>query len=72
LAVVDCLHELLHKENRQIVNVASLDRHSLDESVERVERHTSARFSIEQRGKVQPNQAFSIRGKHPLRRRNAS
>jgi hypothetical protein len=72
LEIVDGLYELLRKEDRQIVNAASLDRHSLDESVERVERHTTEQFSIEQRGTGQRNQAFSIRANQPLQRRAAS
>lgn len=72
LAVVDCLHELLRKRDRQIVNAASLDQHSLDEAVERVEGQIAAQFSTEQRGAAQRNRARSIRVDRAPERRTAT
>jgi thymidylate kinase len=50
LAIVDCLHELLRKRGRRVTNAASLDQHSLRETVEQIEKQMTAQFSMEQRG----------------------
>jgi thymidylate kinase len=73
LAIVDCLHELLRKGGRQIMNAASLDQPSLNEAVEQVEKQITAQFSMEQCGTVRRNQARSdsIRVDQPLERRTA-
>jgi thymidylate kinase len=74
LAIADCLHELLRKGGRQIMNAASLDQHSLNEAVERIETQITAQFNIEQRGAARRNQACSdsIRVDQTLKRRTAS
>jgi thymidylate kinase len=69
LAIADCLHELLRKGGRQIMNAASLDQHSLNEAVEQVEKQITAQFSMEQRGAARRNQACSIRVDQSLERR---
>jgi thymidylate kinase len=71
LAIADCLHELLRKGGRQIVNAASLDQHSLNEAVEQVEKRITAQFSMEQPGAARRNQACSdsIRVDQTLERR---
>ena len=51
LAIADCLQELLRKEGRQIMNAVSLDQHSLNEAVERVEKRITEQFSAEQPGR---------------------
>jgi hypothetical protein len=56
LAIVDCLHELLRKEGRQIMNAASLDQHSLNEAVDQVEKQVMARVNLQQRAATQRNQ----------------
>jgi hypothetical protein len=71
LTVVDCVHKLLTKGGRQIMNAASLDQNSLNEAVEQVEKQITAQFSIEQRGAARRNQACSIRVDQPLERRTA-
>jgi thymidylate kinase len=71
LAIADCLHELLRKGGRQIMNAASLDQHSLNEAVEQVEKQITAQFSMEQRGAARRNQACSIRVDQSLERRTA-
>jgi hypothetical protein len=50
LAIIGCLHELLGKKGRRVTNAASLDQHSLQEAVERVEKQITAQFSMVQRG----------------------
>jgi adenylate kinase family enzyme len=50
LSIVDCLHALLRKRGRQIMNVTSLDQHSLMEAVGQVEKQIAAKFSMERRG----------------------
>jgi hypothetical protein len=74
LAIVDCLHELLRKGGRQIMNAASLDQHSLNEAVEQVEKQITAQFGMEQRGVARRNQACldSICVDQTLERRTAS
>ncbi len=74
LDAVDCLHELLRKGGRQIMNAASLDQRSLNEAVERVEKQITTQFSMEQRGAAQRNQARfdSICVDETLERRTAS
>jgi thymidylate kinase len=74
LAIVDCLHELLRKGGRQIMNAASLDQHSLNEAVEQVEKQITAQFGMEQRGAARRNQACpnSICVDQTLERRTAS
>jgi broad-specificity NMP kinase len=74
LAIVDCLHELLGKGGRQIMNAASLDQHSLNEAVEQVEKQITAQFGMEQRGVARRNQACSdsICVDQALERRTAS
>ncbi len=47
LAIVDCLHDLLRKRGRDVTNAESLDKQSLRESLERVEKQIMAQFSIE-------------------------
>jgi hypothetical protein len=71
LAIADCLHELLRKGGRQIMNAASLDQHSLNEAVEQVEKQITAQFGMEQRGAARRNQACSIRVDQSLERRTA-
>jgi thymidylate kinase len=74
LAIVDCLHELLRKGGRPIMNAASLDQHSLNEAVEQVEKQITAQFGMEQRGAARRNQACSdsICVDQTLERRTAS
>jgi broad-specificity NMP kinase len=59
LAVVDCLHDLLRKGGRQIMTATSLDEHSLNEAVERVEKQITAQVGMEQRAAARRNQACS-------------
>jgi hypothetical protein len=40
----------LRKRGRQIMNVTSLDQHSLMEAVGQVEKQIAAKFSMERRG----------------------
>jgi thymidylate kinase len=74
LAIVDSLDELLRKGDRQIMNASSLDQHSLDEAVERIEKQITAQFDMEQRGAARQSRAFSdsIRVDRTLKRRTAS
>jgi len=72
LAIVDGLHELLRKADRRIMNAASLDQHTLDAAVDRIERDITAQFGVEHRETSQRDQAPSIRIDQPLERRTAS
>lgn len=73
-AIIDYLHELLRKGDRQIMNAASLDQHSLNEAVERIEKQITAQFTKEQRGAARRSQACSdsTRVDQTLKRRTAS
>jgi hypothetical protein len=68
LAVVDCLHEMLRKSGRPVTNAASLDRHSLHEAVQRIDRQITAQFDMERRGAARRSQACSdsVRADQPL------
>jgi thymidylate kinase len=59
LAIVDCLQGLLLKQGRPVMNAASLDQHSLNETVEQVEKQITARLNLAQRTATQRNQAGS-------------
>lgn len=74
LAIVDCLHDLLRKGGRQVMIAASLDQHSLNEAVERIENQVTAQFGTDQRAMARRNQAFSDSScvDQPLERRTAS
>jgi hypothetical protein len=68
LAIIGCLHELLGKKGRRVTNVASLDQHSLQEAVERMEKQITAQFSAERRAAARrdPACADSFRVDGPL------
>jgi thymidylate kinase len=71
--VVDCLHDLLRKGGRQIMNAASLDQHTLNEAVGQVEKRIAAQFNMKQREAARRNQecSDSIRVDQTLDRRTA-
>jgi len=46
-AIVDCLHDLLRKRGRDVTYAESLDKHSLHEALERIEKQIMAQLSIE-------------------------
>jgi len=73
LAIVDGLHELLHKGGWQIMNATSLDQHSLNDAVEQVEKQITTQFSMKQRRSARQNQACSdsIRVDQAIERRAA-
>jgi thymidylate kinase len=50
LAIVEYLDEMLRKKGLQVTNAASLDQHSLQETVERIEKKIVAQVDLERLG----------------------
>jgi hypothetical protein len=59
LSVVDSLHEALRKKGRLVMNVTSLDQHSLQQSIERIEKQITTRYNMELRAAARQSQAGS-------------
>lgn len=57
LVIVGSLHEMLRTKGRFVTDVASLDQHSLHQSVERVERQIAMQYNVERRAAPSRNQA---------------